>query len=226
MNRRIALAIGLSVLIHWGVFNLLYGQLKQPKTIVPEVKQILVTMSNIEPARHTEPRVKKTLGKSPIPEKPKPVEPVSFKPQLKPVVKQKIIQKKEPPVTASTKTLPPSPPEKQYSVKEIGQNHDSAPPEKAHVKKVTQARPAYKMNPPPVYPKIARRRGNKGTVVLDVLVGTSGNVKELRVHKSSGFHVLDNAALESVKSWVFEAGTIGYKKVDMWVMLPVRFELQ
>ncbi len=91
---------------------------------------------------------------------------------------------------------------------------------------MVEARPLYRVNPPPKYPAMARRRGYTGQVVLDVLVGRSGTVLELRVSTSSGYDMLDDAALAAVKTWVFEPGTRGRKKVKMWVRIPVRFELQ
>ena len=96
----------------------------------------------------------------------------------------------------------------------------------APVKVVREARPAYKDNPRPRYPKRAKRRGYEGTVLLEVLVDRNGRVKELRILTSSGHSVLDRAALKSVKGWLFEPGMVGDEKVDMWVRVPVRFELR
>ncbi len=105
---------------------------------------------------------------------------------------------------------------------ERGTKIASIPP----VKVVREASPAYKDNPRPRYPKRAKRRGYEGTVVLEVLVDRSGRVKELRILTSSGHQVLDKAALKSVNGWLFEPGMVGDEKVDMWVRVPVRFELR
>ena len=67
---------------------------------------------------------------------------------------------------------------------------------------------------------------DQGTVFLEVLVARNGNVKELRVLKSSGYAALDDAALASVKDWIFEPGMKGNQSVEMWVKLPVRFQLR
>ncbi|MCJ7684226.1 MAG: energy transducer TonB [Desulfobacteraceae bacterium] len=105
---------------------------------------------------------------------------------------------------------------------ERGTKIASIPP----VKVVREARPAYKDNPRPQYPKLARRRGYEGTVVLEVLVDETGRVKDLRILTSSGHAALDKAALKSVNGWLFEPGMVGDEKVDMWVRVPVRFELR
>ena len=91
---------------------------------------------------------------------------------------------------------------------------------------IREARPLYRSNPPPKYPAVARRRGFQGNVDLEVLVGPIGNVLDLRVLSSSGYPILDRAAETAVKNWTFEPGMIGQEKVEMWVMVPIRFELK
>jgi len=89
-----------------------------------------------------------------------------------------------------------------------------------------EAIPLYRQNPPPPYPRIARRKGYEGTVVLEVLVGHDGRVNDLRVLQSCGHEVLDEAAADSVRSWLFEPGRIGEEPVEMWVKVPIRFHLK
>ena len=89
-----------------------------------------------------------------------------------------------------------------------------------------EATPLYRRNPVPEYPLIARKRGYQGTVVLEVLVDREGKVKDLTLSASSGYSVLDQAALTSVKAWLFDPGTRGGDKVEMWVKVPVRFQLE
>ena len=91
---------------------------------------------------------------------------------------------------------------------------------------VREAVPLYRVNPPPEYPRLARKRGYQGTVVLDVLVDQNGKVGNLRLFTSSGHSILDKKAMVSVKEWLFEPAMKGDKKLDMWVRVPVRFELK
>jgi protein TonB len=91
---------------------------------------------------------------------------------------------------------------------------------------VIEAIPHYKKNPPPVYPRMARRRGYEGTVLMEVLVSREGRVKAVRLLESSGYDVLDREATVAVKRWVFEPARQGEKKVDMWVKVPVKFKLE
>ncbi|MFC1534291.1 energy transducer TonB [Thermodesulfobacteriota bacterium] len=90
---------------------------------------------------------------------------------------------------------------------------------------IKETQPVYRKNPPPGYPSSAKRRRYEGTVVLEVLVSRQGRVDDLLLSRSSGYPVLDQAAIKSVKSWLFEPGKRGNQIVEMWVRVPVRFEL-
>ena len=91
---------------------------------------------------------------------------------------------------------------------------------------IVEAYPLYRSNPSPQYPAMARRRGYTGQVVLNVFVSRNGSVLDLNLFSSSGHDLLDKAAVASVKNWTFEPGTRGNEKVDMWVRVPIRFELK
>jgi len=91
---------------------------------------------------------------------------------------------------------------------------------------VKKAIPIYDKNPSPEYPLIARRRGFQGTVVLEVMVKRNGRVGELRVLKSSGYKVLDMAASASVREWMFKPAIKGNEEIEMWVRVPVSFQLK
>jgi TonB family protein len=56
--------------------------------------------------------------------------------------------------------------------------------------------------------------------------GSESKVADLRLSASSGYSVLDQAALASVKTWLFDPGTRGGERVEMWVKVPVRFQLE
>ncbi len=88
------------------------------------------------------------------------------------------------------------------------------------------ARPLYKQNTSPPYPPKARRMGYEGIVILKVLINKNGGVNSLTVLESSGYDILDQAALSAVKKWLFEPGTEGGIKKKMWVKIPIRFQLE
>ena len=91
---------------------------------------------------------------------------------------------------------------------------------------LVEAKPSYKKNSPPPYPLLARKRGYEGTVVLEVLVTREGRVGNIRVFRSSGYKILDKAALKAVRHWIFEPGRRGNTPIEMWVKVPIRFVLK
>jgi len=91
---------------------------------------------------------------------------------------------------------------------------------------MVMATPLYQSNPKPVYPFLARRRSQQGTVMLQVVVSENGRVKRVTVYQSSGFVLLDNAARDTVKNWQFVPGTENGHPVTTKVFVPVHFKLQ
>lgn len=98
--------------------------------------------------------------------------------------------------------------------------------EQAALAPLKLATPRYKVNPPPVYPRLARRRGYEGTVILEVLVNRKGRVEDVRLLKSSGYRILDKSAMDSVKKWLFEPAELGDEKIEAWVRVPIRYQLK
>ena len=92
--------------------------------------------------------------------------------------------------------------------------------------RIVYARPKYKENPLPHYPKVARRRGYEGRTLLMVKVLENGRAGEIEIKESSGFKVLDTAALRSVSSWTFVPGTTNGKRTQQWIRVPIRFVLK
>lgn len=88
------------------------------------------------------------------------------------------------------------------------------------------ARPLYAVNPPPLYPRLARRLGKQGIVLLEVFVSASGMVTEVKVATGSSHEILDKAALETVRGWRFAPGLRNGQPASMWVRVPVRFSLR
>jgi protein TonB len=89
----------------------------------------------------------------------------------------------------------------------------------------TLAIPRYDRNPTSPYPRIARRRGYEGVVVLMVEILPNGRVGELRVRRSSGHHMLDRSALKTVKKWRFIPAKRGEEPIRIWVDIPIKFQL-
>ena len=84
----------------------------------------------------------------------------------------------------------------------------------------------YLKNPPPAYPRISRRLGEQGTVIVRALISAQGLPEKAELRTSSGFVRLDEAALEAVQRWRFVPGRRSGTPEAMWFNIPVRFVLE
>jgi len=82
------------------------------------------------------------------------------------------------------------------------------------------------INPWPVYPEIARQRGQEGQVALLVNVDSHGNAANVSIDLSSGHSLLDQAALKAIQSWKFNPAFRNGEAVPGTVRVPVLFRLQ
>ncbi len=89
----------------------------------------------------------------------------------------------------------------------------------------TDARPRYRSNPKPDYPAEARWQHQEGVVLLSVEVSAEGRAVAVSLKRSSGFPLLDDAALQSVRRWTFEPARAAGLPVASRVDVPVRFSL-
>ncbi len=87
------------------------------------------------------------------------------------------------------------------------------------------AKPSYLRNPAPRYPEAARRAGEEGLVLLEVVVDRSGRPKEVSLLEGSGHEHLDRSALAAVRRWIFEPARVGPLSVESTVQVPIRFRL-
>jgi periplasmic protein TonB len=76
-----------------------------------------------------------------------------------------------------------------------------------------------------VYPPEARRARATGTVQVRALVEKDGHVGDARVHRSSGFALLDRAACDSVRNALFRPYTLDGVARSALVIVPIDFSL-
>lgn len=80
-------------------------------------------------------------------------------------------------------------------------------------------------NPAPRYPLQARIQGWQGTVFVRALVVPSGRVASLQVRQSSGYPLLDGAALDALREWRFLPARKEGQELAQWVEIPITFKL-
>jgi len=248
---RMLIAVFLAAIIHIGVMNfevdvkstlapnvslphsvsVFLGQKKIVETPVehPQKAQTAVRVIEKKPEAKTE--SKKTVVAKKTVVREKKVDPIQQSVLPKKIFRQTVVEKILPVLPGDEnikKELIPDPSEtaktqesftqaKPLPVKEEGVSLPGT---------VQLAYPRYQLNTPPAYPALARKRGQEGTVILQVLVNREGKVEGLKIDISSNFSLLDRAALNAVRKWSFEPGRRGKKEEAMWVRVPVTFKLK
>jgi protein TonB len=89
----------------------------------------------------------------------------------------------------------------------------------------SENKPKFLKNPAPIYPVVAKERGWQGRVILRVLVEKDGKPSQAVVESSSGYKILDESALKTIRKWQFQPARIGTVSVSSWIRIPVRFRL-
>lgn len=75
----------------------------------------------------------------------------------------------------------------------------------------------------PVYPDPARAQGIQGVVLVRVLVGKDGNIKDMIIIQS--VPALDDVAIEACRTAVFKPGLCDGDPVAVWMVIPIEFKL-
>lgn len=75
------------------------------------------------------------------------------------------------------------------------------------------------------YPEQARREGQEGRPQIKVCIDAKGKLASAEVAQSSGFPLLDEAAVKVAKATRYKAATSEGKPVESCATLPVKFEL-
>lgn len=79
--------------------------------------------------------------------------------------------------------------------------------------------------PVPLYPEAARRARIQGVVVLECIIGKTGDVTDVKVLRGLPLG-LTESAVDAVRSWKFKPSTLNEKPVEVLYILTVRFNLQ
>jgi TonB family protein len=96
----------------------------------------------------------------------------------------------------------------------------TAPPLRIRIpEKMQGAQITYKIAP--VYPDQAKAAGIKGDVIVHIVIGTDGTVKEATV--TSGDPALGQAALDAVRQWKCRPTLLNSKPVEVDSTVTVRF---
>ena len=186
--------------------------------------------SNSAPQPSPEPTNQVTpAAKSPAPEplpEPEPVAQAEPEPTPPPEIDPAIVKKQRQAKAARERKLARKRIDEKRRQKLLAQKAETARM-KATVNQSTVSKPSGISQPKPKYPSAARRAGQQGTVTLSFTIGSSGAVISARIAKSSGYVLLDNAALSTIRTWQFKPArnSLG-EAVSYSYTLPVPFRLR
>jgi len=76
----------------------------------------------------------------------------------------------------------------------------------------------------PEYPQQAKFGGISGEVSIKFWVSSEGIIEKAEIEKTSGSDILDKAALDAIKRWLF--APLEGEKITQWGILNIRFELK
>jgi protein TonB len=76
----------------------------------------------------------------------------------------------------------------------------------------------------PVYPDVARQARVQGVVILELTISPEGRVSDARILR--GIPLLDQAALDAVRQWVYTPTLVQGTPVPVLMTVTVNFRLQ
>jgi TonB family protein len=175
-------------------------RLQAPDVVVSQLARDNESFQSVTPPElpATEMAVVVDINSVALPKLARPTEPVTPKPNRPPTQPQRPIQSRR-----------PSPESRKIEAVAIGAGA------------VTPAR--LLENRPPVYPEEAVRRGIEGKLVLRLTISASGTVSRVEVAESSGYRMLDDAAVAAVREWKFIPAQRGGQPVSWTARQPIRF---
>jgi TonB family protein len=76
------------------------------------------------------------------------------------------------------------------------------------------------------YPLLAKDAGFQGTVMLGVHLSAAGELLDVAVKSSSGYKMLDDAAIGAAKAlYPYPPFPAGIKKKELWIDVPIEYQL-
>jgi len=227
--QRLLLSAIIALLVHIVFFiSLPLVMHKSKKISQAEEKAVVITMAyrplKLKKEDNQIPPVKKIFKKKKAPQK-EHEKKLPEKPKSHPIKKNQPLPEIRPEPQAQSENIVEQKPYPMGNIvqKDVKPLNSGKPADTNSL--LIMAKPLYKKNPLPEYPIKAKKRGYEGIVELMVQVSEKGKVGNLWIFKSSNYKSLDNQAVRAVKEWVFEPGKRGGIPEQMWVKIPVRFQL-
>lgn len=203
------LAIAVALVLHIAAFALLLAPVRHPDLglLAPPPPIEVVMQERVIPPPPTPPVVPITPPRTlPVREPTRRTSPVLI-PNPEPAISMDDVVPEISPVAAVIDSELPAGNDESFSAGQIG----SA---------------SYLEAPLPRYPPLARKREQEGDVFLLVTIGANGRPEAVDLHASSGFPLLDRAAIEQVqRRWRFRPLLVDGSPQRSRAIVPIRFSL-
>ena len=230
MKSRTPIIVSSVVLFHVAALWALHAGLLQR---VVEVVVPVMAISQAEPPPAPPPPKPPEPVKPPEPPKtppPKPVQPVLTPPTTPqtpapatPEPPAVLAAPTAAPTAPAVPAAPPAPPPPPAPPAPAPVPPAPPPPPKVEL---PSSKADYLHNPPPDYPRMSKRLGEQGKVVVKVLIGEDGRPQKVELFTSSGFERLDKSAMEAAMRWRYVPGKRGGVAEAMWYQVPIQFTLE
>jgi protein TonB len=206
--------LGVSLAIHAWLVHARLAKIEQPRV---DLLQSTTTEILLIEETPLPPLPEATPEPTPEPTPPPP------EPTPEPTPEEIVTAEKSPEVAEATPAPTPAP--TPVSTPRTTPKPEPSAPKPRPAAAMNIPKPVVIQNTPPSYPDLARRKGWEGRVIVRVEVSAEGRPLSTAIAISSGFGVLDQAALRAVKSWRFQPRTIAGIPAPGTVEVPVNFSL-
>lgn len=206
-------------LLHGGLLAavILLGTTEPPEVEPPRIDGVLIQAPPAEVVQAPAPAPPPQPVEPPPKPKPLPPKPVP-KPKPKPVPPEKAITLPPEPAPAPVPVTAPAPVPTPVKAKADKSSGGPVTPPLIDASRLN--------NPVPVYPSKSSRRGEEGTVLLELLVLADGRVTDVKIKESSGYPRLDQSALDAVKRWRYKPAQRGGVAIEYRYQQPITFSLR
>ena len=181
-----------------------------------------------EAAREVAPMFVDLIAPPAPPAPPVPPPPIPQPIQKKPPPPAPVIAAAPSPAPAAFVVPAPPPPEPIEAVPApVAVQAPPAPPAPPPPPKIIPASAVQYLEPPaPEYPRLSKRNGESGRVMVRVFIDIAGMPRNVQISTSSGFARLDDAAVSAVQKARFKPYTENGQPTAGWTSVPINFELE
>ena len=236
--RRYGLWLALALGLHLGLLLFLHFRIVLEAAAGPESESSPIEVAVVEsapPAEAAPPeKPPEPTPPEPVPPPPTPVPPPPPPPEPTPQPMPEPAPPKPEPTPPPARAVAPRPPKAPTHPHTAVPAKPGPPATSADHGPPTAARGSggtghtevrIRSNPKPDYPEEAKRAHQEGVAIVSIEINSAGEPENVKLAKSSGFPLLDQAAVAGVRRWRFYPAVMGGLPISVHKEVPVRFRI-